>query len=111
MAEIIKVGSYAEAEHRGIKPVDSIISVGSSPVYFEKKSKPPYKIVGWSQGYAFKEGEVSFAYGKAKSFVVFSPDGEQISITAINHSIAKKIAKEMFGKGASLFENKLRKVV
>ena len=29
------VGSYSEAEREGIKPVDSIISIGS-PVVFEK---------------------------------------------------------------------------
>ena len=106
---IISVGSYAEAERKGIKPVDSIISVAGEATYFVKKKNPPYKVVGYGQGYTFKEGEVTFAKG-IKPFVADIPDRDEwYNISAVNKEIAKKIAKDVGAKG--LYKKKLKKVV
>lgn len=109
---IIRVRSYAEAESKGIKPVDSIVS--SSPIYFVKKKTPPYKVVGWTRGFTFKEGEVTFPQ-KRKQFIAVNNDleaeMEDLEITAINKNIAKQIAKDEIGKKFVMFERKLKKVI
>jgi hypothetical protein len=111
MKKITKVGSYAEAESRGIKPVDSIISIGS-PVYFVEKKTPPYEVVGYGQGFTYKEGEVNFP-NKFKRFLLVSENAEESKeIVAINIKLAKKMAKDIFGKANyAVYERKMKKVM
>lgn len=126
MEKIIKVGSYAEAEGIGIKPVDSIISVGSSPVFFKKKKNPPYTVVGFTKGWTFKEGEVEFPK-TTKHFLavvdnkimereypeidISDLDYPEIEISATNKNVAKKITESLTTFPYKLYERKLQRVI
>lgn len=106
MGTYVFITSYADAERKRIKPVDSIIGA-----VIIKKSKPPYKIVGYAEGHTFKKGEVTFSKNLKKYTIVFSHQDENTFVMAINSQIAKAIAKYHWNR-FSIYETttKQRKV-
>ena len=91
------VGSYAKAEALGIKPVDSIISIGETVAFIGREK--PFLVVGYSQGYSFKQGEVKFDPRMKYDYVAMRDDGENYQISAINDKVALVVAKNMFHDG------------
>ena len=76
MTKYVLITSYAHAESLGIKPVDSIISVSGAGCVIEFKKTPPYKVVGYVQGYTFHQGEVIFDYNR-KEYLAHSDELEE----------------------------------
>jgi hypothetical protein len=97
--------SAAQAEASGVKYVDGIVS--SSGVVFVKKSKPPYKVVGYGQGYTFNPKNVTFA-PNIKEYVADIHGSHEYTVHAVSPEIAKRIVRDYLRPGVrfTLYQRK-----
>ena len=84
----VLIKSYAHAKSLGIEPCDSIIDT-----VIEKKSKPPYRIVGYMQGHTYRSGDKVYA-SKMNEYEVKTPSSNySLRVYAITPAVAKILAK------------------
>lgn len=102
----VLIKSYAHAKSLGIEPCDSIIDT-----VIEKKSKPPYRIVGHTQGHTYRSGDKVYA-SKMKEYEIVVPSGDySLRIYATTPAVAKVLAKNHLRQGVrfTVYEEKVHR--
>ena len=102
----VLIKSYAHAKSLGIEPNDSIIGT-----VIEKKSNPPYRIVGYMQGHTYRSGDKVYA-SKMKEYEIVVPSSDyNLRIYAITPAVAKILAKYHLVQGVrfTVYEEKVHR--
>lgn len=104
MTKYVYIKSAAHAESMGIKYVDGIVGA-----VIEKKAEPPYRVVGFSQGYSFNPKNVRLAPTKTYDAYV---SGELYKyFNAVSPAVARILAKEDLRAGTrfTLYEREIKR--